>query len=561
MQIGPYSVLDEIARGGHGVVYRAQDARGQPVALKLLLAHRAQNPQARTRFQAEVNALARLHHPHVVPILGAGEHEGSPWLALEYVEGETLQARLRRGPLAIDEAIRVARQLAQALSYVHGCGVLHRDLKPDNVLLRGDDALLTDFGLVLDEQRELSRITATGVFQGTPGYWAPEQARGETRAHGPTTDVYGLGAVLYACLTAQPPVQADSLQEYLQTRSTTTRSPRTLRPEVPAWLSELCLRCLALVPGERPGSADEVARALVLTGGAFSPGAQSSRTGLVAGLTAGFVAAAGLGAWAGWSARSALTGPASAPSDSAVVDAPDRPAVDSSATPSTGAEQARALLESGDAKSTAGRHVEALEDYDQALLLDPSNATAYVRRGVSKARLGHHARAIEDFDQALRLDPRNTTAYAERGRANVRLGRHAEAVEDFDQILLLDPRDADAYLNRGVSKSRVGQHTEALEDFDQALLLDPRSALSYSNRGISKAILGRRQEAIEDYDRALLLDPRDADTYANRGSAKAELGRYAEAVVDFDRALELGVGPSEGEVRRWRASAAAKLAE
>ena len=297
-QVGPYRIVGELARGGMGVVYRAQDAQGQPVALKLLL--RNQDERARKRFQVEVGSLKRLSHPNVVPILDAGEHDGHPWLALEYVEGESLEERLRRGPLRVDEAIRVAQQLAQALAYVHGCGVLHRDLKPDNVLLRGDQALLTDFGLALDVDSSQSRITATGVFQGTPGYWAPEQARGQTDQFGPLTDVYGLGAVLYACLVGSPPVEAGSLHEYLQTlQFRKILSPRRVNADVPDWLSKLCMDCLALVPTARPASAEHVARALVTAGASevAAPAGSGRRVGLWAILGLGIVAALGLGLW------------------------------------------------------------------------------------------------------------------------------------------------------------------------------------------------------------------------------------------------------------------------
>ena len=270
-RIGPYTVLDELARGGHGVVFRAQDASGRVVALKLLLAHRAANPRARKRFVHEIQALRRLRHPNVVALLGSGEVGGAPWLALEFVEGESLEARLRRGPLAIPDAIRVAHQLAQALSYVHRCGVVHRDLKPANVLLRGEQALLTDFGIAHDDEAGHSRLTVTGVLLGTPGYWAPEQALGDTARLGPRSDVYGLGGVLYASLTGEPPVRASSLQEYAQALGDSgPTSPRHLRPECPAWLSTLCARCLAVDPGLRPVSADEVARELV-TGAAPPP--------------------------------------------------------------------------------------------------------------------------------------------------------------------------------------------------------------------------------------------------------------------------------------------------
>jgi len=265
MRIGPYRVQEQLGEGGAGVVYRAQADDGSLVALKLLRGVKANDRVARKRFRREAEALARLDHPHVVKVLGAGDHEGTPWLALELVKGESLESRLRHeGQLPITEAVRITEQLAQALLAVHGEGLLHRDLKPDNVLCRGDDVLLTDFGLVRDTASSRSGLTLKGALLGTPGYWAPEQAQGDSDLCGTPTDVYGLGAVLYACLTGRPPVLGKSLVDFLRTvRYMRLRSPRRLRPEVPDWLSALTMRCLRLVPHARP-SLEEILRDLDL---------------------------------------------------------------------------------------------------------------------------------------------------------------------------------------------------------------------------------------------------------------------------------------------------------
>ncbi|MCA8923424.1 MAG: serine/threonine protein kinase, partial [Planctomycetes bacterium] len=296
MQVGPFQVVEEIARGGAGVVYRARDAQGRWVALKLLLEHRALNPLARARFRRETAALTRLRHPGVVSIVDAGEFEGQLWIALDFVEGETLEQRLRRGSLPIPEVLDLFQQLVQAMGYVHTCGLLHRDLKPDNVLLSGGRALLTDFGLVLDEGRDGTRVTTSGVFMGTPGYWAPEQAFGDTGAIGPATDVYGLGGVLYACLTGRAPMTGASLEDYVQAvRFGSIVPPRQARTDVPAWLDALCMRCLERDPAARPASVEEVARALASAGSSGAGG--RARVGPWAVLVLALGVAASLGVW------------------------------------------------------------------------------------------------------------------------------------------------------------------------------------------------------------------------------------------------------------------------
>ena len=169
-----YRLLGEIARGGMGVVYRAQDPQGRVFALKVLLDH---DPAGVERFQREAQLAHRLDHPNVVRVRAHGVSRGRPYLVMDYVEGEDLMARLKRdGPLPETEARRLFLLLGEALSAAHALGIVHRDLKPQNVLLRGAEVYLTDFGLA---RRGPSTLTATGELLGTPAYMAPEQAIGE----------------------------------------------------------------------------------------------------------------------------------------------------------------------------------------------------------------------------------------------------------------------------------------------------------------------------------------------------------------------------------------------
>lgn len=273
-----FRIVGEVGSGAMGVVYRAWDVTlNRPVALKLILDNDRVSARQMQRFQAEGQAMARLHHPHIVQIFTCGEHEGNPYLAMELVDGPTLARHLDHQPQLPGVAARLVYLLARAVHAAHQKGIVHRDLKPGNVLLApamGEPALnsfygcpkIADFGLARVRAAEESPPrpgTSSGVIMGTPPYMAPEQARGNTKAIGPATDVYALGAILYELLTGRPPFQgATPMDTLAQVVSTSPTPPSCLQMDIPSDLEAICLRCLEKEPGDRPASAAALAEDL-----------------------------------------------------------------------------------------------------------------------------------------------------------------------------------------------------------------------------------------------------------------------------------------------------------
>jgi serine/threonine protein kinase len=287
---GDYELLEEIARGGMGIVFKARQRRlDRIVVVKLILAGEFANKEQALRFRVEAETAARLQHPNIVRIHETGEQDGQPYFSMDYVEGGNLAALVREKPIPAKCAARYVKTIAEAIQYAHEQGILHRDLKPSNVLIdQAGQPHVTDFGLAKRMQQE-SFLTVTGDVMGSPNFMPPEQAgygsrseqaqpeprEGRNRTLGGTqplvtsatktragrySDVYGLGAILFYLVTGRPPFVAGNVVETLHhVLNTEPVSPRLLNPSVPQDIATICLKCLEKEPAKRFQTAQQLA--------------------------------------------------------------------------------------------------------------------------------------------------------------------------------------------------------------------------------------------------------------------------------------------------------------
>ncbi|HVF38538.1 MAG TPA: serine/threonine-protein kinase, partial [Gemmatimonadaceae bacterium] len=264
-----YTIQRELGGGGMSRVFLAEDrALGRMVVLKVLSPELAEGMSA-DRFAREIRLAARLQHPHIVPLFSAGQVDGLPYYTMPYVDGESLRVRLSREPnISVPGAMHILRDLARALEYAHAHDVVHRDIKPDNILLSGNSASVTDFGIakavsaartqVVAETGSSQPLTQLGFAIGTPAYMAPEQAAGDPEIDH-RADLYAFGCVAYELLAGRPPFSNRTPQALLVAHMV-ERPPlaRLRRPDIPQGLADLVGSCLAKAPEDRPSGASEL---------------------------------------------------------------------------------------------------------------------------------------------------------------------------------------------------------------------------------------------------------------------------------------------------------------
>src|SRR5512136_2058286 len=268
-RLGPYEIQGAIGAGGMGEVYKARDTRlDRTVAIKVLPAHVSPDPERRARFEREAKTIAGLTHSHICTLYDVGESEGSTFLVMEHLTGETLAQRLEKGPLPLEQALTVATEIADALSAAHRQGVIHRDLKPGNVTLTKAGTKLVDFGLaklkghgeqpaaahLASAPTQSTPLTGEGMIVGTLQYMAPEQLEGKPADA--RTDLWAFGAILYEMLTGKRAFESTSAASLIANiMNAEPPALATLQPLVPPALDHLVRQCLEKLPDDRPDTA------------------------------------------------------------------------------------------------------------------------------------------------------------------------------------------------------------------------------------------------------------------------------------------------------------------
>ncbi len=594
MQLGPYVVERELGRGGASVVFAGRAPDGRLVAVKLLNASRSGEGLA--RFERERRLLSGFTESEgFVALVDHGASAHGPYLVAPLVEGGTLRDRLARGPLAIPEIVALGRTLGAALGVAHARGVVHRDVKPENVLFtREGRPLLSDLGVAKHFRRDLpgaeesKSLSLTGALHGTIAYMAPEQVQGSKGAEvGPPADVFALGVVIYECLTGTTPFESGTVYETLVRIESGSFTPvRDLRHDVPRALERVIERALAREAAARFEDGLALARAL----GALDAPGRGRRS--VAPLAVGALLLAGAGALLAVLASGARS-PTRAPpgpgpkttapeTTRALAVRPSRPpgergpyvleaerllAADPIDVPALkGAVEAAGEREPGAAAwalrgwlrlLTRDSRAEAIADAERALALDPKCARAWLTRGSVRLLAEDPAAALTDLEEAVRLAPEDADALERRGDARLRTGDAAGALADAETILARHPRSARAFALRGHVKQNQRDWAGAEQDFTRAIEIagDALGGVPWAERGQMRRWLGDMAGALADSDHAVLIDPENGAVWLDRGAVHYARNAFDDAERDFARGLELAPRSAAG----WQKRALGKI--
>ncbi len=591
--LGPYRLEEKLGQGGMGAVYAAVDERlGRRVAVKHLPPSRQQSADEtvvdgdsvrRRRFRREAATLARLSHPAIVQIFDVVDAADGDWIVMEMVEGPAVAQLVEDGPLPVAQALAIARRVAEGLAEAHDHGVLHRDLKAENVMLnRAGHAKILDFGLakvLWGEEREPA-LSVSGQIIGTPRAMSPEQARGlplDARS-----DLFSLGVLLYEMTTAEAPFRADTNLDTLARIAGHPHVPaRQRNPRVPLGLSELIDRLLEKSPEQRPASAGAVAVELAeleagLRGGAsehvrdataqggddweptvdFEHAAASPATapaleprdsgdgsasyarfvwrrhsrGLVLALAFVVVLAATLTrqSWQHWLV------PASPPEPLAGIEEADA---------YTLFQRGMAYLERFD---KPGHLERAIAAFEAALAQDETSAPAhaglalaYRQQYLDNTDPLHLEQAVAVAEKAVRLDDHLALAQLASGKIYAEAGRYDDAIRALDVALQLDPSNADAYRGLGMVYQRQNKTKEAIAAYEKAVSLEPFNHSFHDHLGTIYYRVARYDDAEREFLASIELTPDSVYSYRNLAGVYYRQGRLAEAAATLQKALEI----------------------
>ncbi len=574
--VGAYRIVKQLGSGGMATVFQAYHAAlDRDVAIKVLHPVFKGDANFLSRFQREARVVAKLEHPNIVPVYDFSEHEGSPYLVLRFIEGETLKARLDRGQLTLPEILDVIRPMGEALTYAHTQGVLHRDVKPSNVMLTQDGKVfLTDFGLARIVQAGESSLTRDALV-GTPYYISPEQAMGKSELD-PRTDIYSFGVVLYELFTGRVPFQADTpfavIHDHIYTP---LPMPTAINPDLPRALERVLLKALAKEPDARYATAIELVTTVeeAVTGFAAVPTARPTIPPVAAPTDAVTVTSP--------QAKEPTKGPVpeladAAPTDVATVIsrqaeepterfvpeladvAPPGPALrqrgrrlwlpilGALALVTVIAVAALLLLGGGDDEQTTSAaaresviHQTPVDQLPVEELPSPEDVAILAENAIRMAAEGDLDGALGAFDEAIRQDPNAVPIYMEMARVLFERGEFEPAIEVLRRGVRANPDDVDLHLTLAQALVSAERWDEALHDIEWLIDHVPGLAEPHAYLSVHLAVnVGDADGAEREAAAALNLNPESAEAHFAMGVFYWKTGRPLRARAELERARE-----------------------
>ncbi|MEK7309933.1 MAG: tetratricopeptide repeat protein [Planctomycetota bacterium] len=595
-RFGKYRLIKKLGQGGMGTVYLAWDAMlNRQIALKALI---LEDIESTARFMREARATAKLKHPNIVNVYEANVVGKTYYLTMDYIDGISLADLISDHDTSLTpkRIAQIIRDMALALEYAHNNGIIHRDIKPGNILInRTGHVYLTDFGLAKELSGLERSLTISGTTLGTPDYMAPEQAMGKKDEIDQRSDIFSLGATLYHTLTGQLPFRGNELYDVLN--QVVNHEPPTPSSIIVVHkdLETICLKCLDKDKARRYQSMAELADDLrsYIEGEPIQARRISSMTRIwrrvkknkaitisIAG--AGMILLAALIGLAVSSAKAKekaeiyrvdayrLFGQKKydqaliacekireiTRTDEKINDLQQRCLAEMESQKAAFREKDERVRRRAEAKMALDRAERAptadkkIEIAGEALKIDPTFAEAYQLMGLVYKEKFDYPKAVECFSKAIEFSPELAYAYYERAMIMTFWDMPKKALPDLEMVLKYDPESYMGHFARGCIEGAQGKFDEAIESYTKVIKLHPNYSLAYSKRGSAYAIKNELDLAITDFTKAIRLDPKDSEAYNNRGLVYYQKKETAKAIADWTEVIRIDPKCAEAYTNR-----------